>query len=83
VPLKVIRDLNRDKDIEPLLIGAKISIPPQGKYTLDRDDKTSMKKTSSRQRQKTLGQKNTRKKTKNTIYRQKKQTQDKDYSRKI
>jgi len=83
VPLKVIRDLNRDKDIEPLIIGVKISIPPQGKYTIDRDDKTSNKKTSSRQRQKTLGQKNKGKKTKNIIYRQKHRIQDKDYSRKI
>lgn len=83
VPLKVIRDLNRDKDIEPLLIGVKISIPPQGKYTIDRDDKTSKKKTSSIQRQKTLGQKNTGKKTKNIIHRQKQHIQDKDYSRKI
>jgi hypothetical protein len=83
VPLKVIRDLNGDKDIEPLKIGEEISIPPQGKYTLDRDDKASMKKTSYRQKQKALGQKNTRKKTKNTIYRQKKQAQDKEYYRKI
>ena len=83
VPLKVIRDLNGDKDMEPLKIGQEISIPPQGKYALDRDDKASIKKTSFRQKQKALGQKNTRKKTKSTIYRQKKQAQDEDYYRKI
>jgi membrane-bound lytic murein transglycosylase D len=83
VPLKVIRDLNGDKDIELLKIGEEISIPPQGKYTLDRDDRASMKKTLYRKKQRVAGQKNKRKKTKSTIYKQKRQAQDQDYYRKI
>jgi hypothetical protein len=38
-----------------------------------------MKKTTYRQKQRGAGQKNTRKKTKSTIYRQKMHVQDKDY----
>jgi membrane-bound lytic murein transglycosylase D len=79
VPLKVIRDLNLYKDINPLKIGDELSVPPKGKYTLDRDDKALMKKTPYGQKQKGAGQKNTRKKTKSTIYRQKMHVQDKDY----
>jgi membrane-bound lytic murein transglycosylase D len=83
IPLKVIRELNRDKDLDPLRIGEKLSIPPQGKYTLDSDDKASVKKASHRNKQRIATEKNTRKKTKGSIYQQKRQERDQDRSRKI
>jgi len=70
---------NAGEKIEPLKAGEEIAIPPRQKYTLDRDDKTSMKKASYRQKQKVYGKKNTRKRIKNEIYKQNRQTEYNNY----
>jgi len=70
VPVKVIRDLNAGRLTETLKAGEEIFIPPQGKYTLERDDNgsSSVKKSSNKKKQKVAAQKNTRKKVKSAIY---------------
>lgn len=83
VPVRVICDLNAREKIEPLKAGEEISIPPKGKYSLDRGDKASMKKDSYRQRQKISEKKSVRKKTKKMIYKQNRNAQDKNGYRKI
>jgi membrane-bound lytic murein transglycosylase D len=83
IPVEAIRDLNAGRQTEPLKTGEEIFIPPQGKYTLDKDDKASIKKSSHSKKQKVASQKNTRKKIKSEIYKQKRQTQNPDDYRKI
>jgi membrane-bound lytic murein transglycosylase D len=46
IPLQVIFDLNDIEKIMPLKAGAKLFLPPKGKFVLDRDDRLSVKKAS-------------------------------------
>jgi len=71
VPVEVIRDLNAGIKSDILRTGEEIFLPPEGKYTSDRDDNVSIKKSSYGKKQNVAGQKNTRKKIKSTIYKQK------------
>jgi len=54
VPVQVILDLNSLEKIVPLKAGADIYLPPEGKFVLDRDDRTAIKKASFKQKKKTL-----------------------------
>ena len=83
VPVKVIRDLNDGIKTAYLKAGEEIFIPPKGKYTLDRDDSSSTKTSSHKKKQKIAGQKNTKKKVKSAIFKQKRHTQHLDDYRKI
>lgn len=57
VPVQVILDLNSLEKIIPLKTGMKIYIPPKGKFVLDRDDRASIKKASSKAKKKATRQK--------------------------
>ncbi len=46
IPVQVILDLNSLEKIMPLKAGAKIYLPPKGKFVLDRDDRALLKKAS-------------------------------------
>ncbi|MFZ6017007.1 MAG: transglycosylase SLT domain-containing protein [Nitrospirota bacterium] len=46
IPVQVILDLNPLEKIMPLKAGAKIYLPPKGKFVLDRDDRALLKKAS-------------------------------------
>jgi membrane-bound lytic murein transglycosylase D len=46
IPMQVIFDLNDIEKIIPLKAGAKIFLPPKGKFVLDRDDRASIRKAS-------------------------------------
>ncbi len=54
VPVQVILDLNSLEKIIPLKAGAEIYLPPKGKFVLDRDDRTGIKKASFKRKKKTL-----------------------------
>jgi membrane-bound lytic murein transglycosylase D len=53
VPVQVILDLNSLEKIIPLKAGAEIYLPPKGKFVLDRDDRTAIKKASFKRKKKT------------------------------
>lgn len=78
VPVQVILELNSLEKIIPLKIGAKINLPPKGKYILDMDDKVLIKraavesKKKARVKYKNLGPRKTIKKA---SYKQRKKTQ--------
>jgi membrane-bound lytic murein transglycosylase D len=57
IPVQIILDLNSMEKIMPLTAGMKIYLPPKGKFALDWYDKASIKKTSFRQKKKSLGKK--------------------------
>jgi membrane-bound lytic murein transglycosylase D len=46
VPESVILSLNSMEKIMPLKVGSKIYLPPKGLYTVDADDRSSLKKVS-------------------------------------
>ena len=46
IPVPVILSLNSMEKIMPLKVGREIYLPPKGLYSLDRDDKAVIKKTS-------------------------------------
>jgi membrane-bound lytic murein transglycosylase D len=46
IPVQVILDLNSLEKIMPLKAGARIYLPPKGKFVLDRDDRALLKKAS-------------------------------------
>jgi membrane-bound lytic murein transglycosylase D len=76
-PMQVILDLNSMEKIMPLKEGAKIYIPPKGKFVLDTDDRITIKKAAfkskkrSRFKARKLG---TRKTVKRASFKQRKKT---------
>lgn len=54
VPVQVILALNSLEKIMPLKAGAKIYLPPKGKFVLDRDDRAVLKKASFKNKKKSL-----------------------------
>ena len=72
IPVQIILDLNSLEKIMPLKEGTKIYLPPKGKFVLDRDDRTLIKKAIFKQKKKALVKKGTRKYTKKASFKQKK-----------
>lgn len=54
IPVQVILDLNSLEKIMPLKAGMKIYLPPKGEFVLDRDDKSTIKRASFKQKKKSL-----------------------------
>lgn len=54
VPVQVILALNSLEKIMPLKAGAKIYLPPKGRFVLDRDDRAVLKKASFKNKKKSL-----------------------------
>jgi membrane-bound lytic murein transglycosylase D len=54
IPVQVILDLNSLEKIIPLKAGMKIYLPPKGKFVLDREDKSAIKRASLKQRGKAV-----------------------------
>jgi membrane-bound lytic murein transglycosylase D len=54
IPLQAILDLNALEGIIPLTVGEKIYLPPKGKFVLDREGKSTIKKASLKQKGKTV-----------------------------
>ncbi|MFI5294669.1 MAG: transglycosylase SLT domain-containing protein [Thermodesulfovibrionales bacterium] len=52
VPESVILSLNSMEKIMPLKVGSKIYLPPKGLYTVDADDRSSLKKVSHKHKKK-------------------------------
>jgi membrane-bound lytic murein transglycosylase D len=50
IPANVILDLNDEKGLKSLKAGKIVSLPPKEKFSLDRDDKAEVKKTSGKTR---------------------------------
>jgi membrane-bound lytic murein transglycosylase D len=71
IPVQVILDLNSLEKIMPLKEGTKIYLPPKGKFVLDRDDRTLIKKATFKQKKKALVKKDKRKSTKRVTFKQK------------
>jgi membrane-bound lytic murein transglycosylase D len=46
IPVSVLLELNEERGIRSLKAGEKIFLPPKGKFSLDRDDRTQAKKVS-------------------------------------
>jgi membrane-bound lytic murein transglycosylase D len=84
VPVQVILDLNSLEKIIPLKAGAEIYLPPKGKFVLDRDDMSAIKKASfkrkkkSSDRDRSLG---TKKVIKKASFKQKKKSQKAKYKK--
>jgi membrane-bound lytic murein transglycosylase D len=57
IPVQVILDLNSLEKIIPLKDGMEIYLPPKGKFVLDRDDRTAIKKASLKGKKKSLTKK--------------------------
>ena len=54
VPVQVILDLNSLEKIIPLKTGEKIYLPPKGKFVLDKEDRSAIKKASLKHKKKVL-----------------------------
>ncbi len=79
IPVQIILDLNSLEKIMPLKEGTKIYLPPKGKFVLDRDDRTLIKKATFKQKKKGLIRKDTRKSIKKaSLKRNKKVLKTKD-----
>ncbi|MEW6418453.1 MAG: transglycosylase SLT domain-containing protein [Nitrospirota bacterium] len=72
IPVQIILDLNSLEKIMPLKEGTKIYLPPKGKFVLDRDDRTLIKKATFTQKKKTLVKKGTRKSIKKASFKRNK-----------
>ncbi len=48
IPVSVLLELNEERGIRSFRAGEKILLPPKGKFSLDRDDRTQTKKVSLR-----------------------------------
>jgi membrane-bound lytic murein transglycosylase D len=57
IPVQVILDLNSLEKIIPLKDGMEIYLPPKGKFVLDRDDRTAIKKASLKGKKKSFTKK--------------------------
>jgi len=65
IPVQVILDLNSMEKIMPLKDGMKVFLPPKGKFVLDREDRTAIKKVSFKQKKKLSQKRNSRGKASN------------------
>jgi len=54
IPVQVILDLNALEGIIPLTVGEKIYLPPKGKFVLDREGRSAIKKASLKQKGKAV-----------------------------
>ena len=54
IPQQVILDLNSLEKVIPLKASTEIYLPPKGKFVLDRDDRTGIKKVSLKSKKKSL-----------------------------
>jgi len=54
IPVQIILDLNSLEKIMPLKEGTRIYLPPKGKFVLDRDDRSAIKKASYKHKKKKL-----------------------------
>ena len=60
IPVQVILDLNSLEKIVPLKDGMKVFLPPKGKFILDREDRTVIKKASFKKKNKLTQKRNSR-----------------------
>ncbi len=72
IPVQIILDLNSLEKIMPLKEGTKIYLPPKGKFVLDKDDRTLIKKAALKQNKKTPVKKGTRKSIKKASFKRNK-----------
>jgi membrane-bound lytic murein transglycosylase D len=84
VPVQVILDLNSLEKIIPLKAGAEIYLPPKGKFVLDRDDMSAIKKASFKRKKRSSDKKRSlaaKKAMKKASFKQKKKLQKTEYKK--